>query len=214
VNRVAEELKRLKRASDDAAGLTQAGAQEGPNEHSYLSHLSFDVIAPFQVIDRLMNVFTTYIYPLYPFPHENLFLDKLHMLPESNDHTFLALVASMAGMVAVTYPRLARVILLDEVVDGDLTPFVDRCVKVAADIRGTLYLTRVDLNVNDAATSFFLGMIGARLNRWGQFRLYMTECLGILQLPWIPSKDGSDPSSFVDLEIATRIKSALFIEMK
>jgi hypothetical protein len=204
----------MKRSSDDGSGLTQAGAHEDPNEHSYLSHLSFDVIAPFEIIDRLMNVFTTYIYPLYPFPHENLFLDKLHNLLDPNDQTFLALVASMAGMVAVTYPRLARVILLEEVVDGDLTSFVDRCVKVAADARGTLYLTRVDLNVNDAATSFFLGMIGARLNRWGQFRLYMTECLGILQLPWIPTKDGSHPSSFVELEIATRIKSAMLIEMK
>ena len=215
MNRVAEELKRQKRSSDEDTDLTQTGALEQQPDHQFLSPLSFEAIAPFEFVDRLVTVYFTYIYPLYPFPHENLFLDQFHSLADTNDPVFLALVASMVGMVSITFPRLARMVLFGDVADGNLITFVERCIRVAVDARGTSYLMRDELKINDAATSFFLGMIGARLNRSGQFRLYMAECLSILNLPTNDTTSNVGvPTSLVEAEIGYRIRSAVFVEIK
>jgi hypothetical protein len=211
VNRVAEELKRQKRSSDQDTDMTQAGALEQQSEHQFLPPLSFEAIAPFEFVDRLVTVYFTYIYPIYPFPHENLFLDQFHSLTDTNDPVFLALVASMVGMVSITFPRLARMVLFGDAVDGNLVTFVERCIRVTVDARGSSYLMRDDLKVNDATTSFFLGMTGARLNRPGQFRLYTSECLSILELP---IDESGLPSSLVEAEIGNRIKSAILVETK
>jgi hypothetical protein len=58
---------------------------------------------------------------------------------------------------------------------------VDKCREVCAAARGPGYLDRQGLNVYDACTSYFLGLVGAYTFQWRQLRLYFGECLTILR---------------------------------
>lgn len=58
---------------------------------------------------------------------------------------------------------------------------VDRCQKVCASARGPGYLESESLNVYDAATSYFLALMGIYTFRWRLGRLYFGECLTILR---------------------------------
>jgi hypothetical protein len=58
---------------------------------------------------------------------------------------------------------------------------VKRCLEVCAIARGPGYLEREDLNVYDAATSYFLALMNAFIYKWRAARLYFAESLTILR---------------------------------
>jgi hypothetical protein len=164
-------------------------------------------------------IYFTYVYPRFPFPHENLFLESLEKrLDINDDQRYVALLAAVIGTAVASIPRLARIVLLDvgvqELITNDIFPFVERCVKVATDARGPRFFTRRDFVAQDATTSFLLGMIGALTERWAMFRLYMAESLNILQLLNTEKKEGVIPQSYVESEQAARIHAAIFVQMQ
>ena len=181
--------------------------------------MTAESIAPFDIINRLVLIYFTYVYPRYPFPHENLFIESLDKrLDMHDDQNFVALLAAVVGTAAASIPRLARMVLLDIGNDtlamDNLLPFIERCIKVATDIRGPRFLTRADFTVHDANTSFLLGMIGALTDRWAMFRMYMSESLNILQWLDLQKKEGVTPQNFVDTELAARLYAAIYTQMR
>lgn len=58
---------------------------------------------------------------------------------------------------------------------------VQKCQKVCSAARGPGYLESDDLNVHDAATSYFLGLSRTYTFRWRQGRIYFGECMSILR---------------------------------
>jgi hypothetical protein len=181
--------------------------------------MTAETIATFDVVNRLVLIYFTYVYPRFPFPHENLFIESLEKrLDIHDDQSYIALLAAVVGTAAASIPRLARMVLLDvgneTLAANDIFPFIERCVKVATDARGPRFLTRGEFSVHDANTSFLLGMIGALTERWAMFRLYMGESLNILQWLNLEKKEGITPLNYVDTELAARLYAAIFVQMQ
>jgi hypothetical protein len=207
-------MKRVHHPDDGASDLAQAGAE---SIGSFF--MTADSIAPFDVVNRLVLIYFTYVYPRYPFPHENLFIESLEKrLDMHDDQNYVALLAAVIGTAAASIPRLARMVLLDigsdALVMDSLLPFIERCIKVATDARGARFLTKTDFTVHDANTSFLLGMIGALTDRWGMFRMYMAESLNILQWLDLQKKEEVTPQNYVDTELASRLHAAIYTQMR
>jgi hypothetical protein len=180
--------------------------------------LTAESIAPFDIVKRLVFMYFSYVYPRFPFPHENLFSESLEQrLDIHDDQNYVALLAVVIGTTAAVIPRLVRIVLLDiehEALRGEsLLPFIDQCVKVCTEARGPRFLTRENFTVHDANTSFLLAMIGALTNRWAQYTMYMSESLTILRWWETQKKQDNLPENYVDSQLATRLYAAIFIQM-
>jgi hypothetical protein len=208
VNRVAEEIKRQKRSSDPD-DFTRVVADPSSNP----LFLPLESIAPHAVVKRLALYYFTFLYPFYPFPHENLFMESLDR-PEYYDSQFLALLASVCALTTASFPRLARSALLeigdDDLIQNNLQPFIDRCMIVASDARGSRFYNAKRFATSDAATSLLLGITSTITNSWSQYSLYMSECDRILQCLKLQKRVGDEPTNFVDSELESRISSTLF----
>lgn len=226
INKVAEELKRQKRVhhpNNDQNEISSL-AEHTTGNLSLLFHTTHDdhtaeSIAPFDVVKRLVMLYFTYVYPRFPFPHEDLFVECLNKrldLEEDKDYT--ALLAAVVGVTAAFVPRLARVVLLElgdeSLLANNLTPFIQRCVKMATDIRGGGFQMREAYSVHDANTSFLLGLIGGMRHKWTQFRFCMAESLNILQWLNLQKKEGVTPQNYVDSELAARLYAAIYVQMR
>lgn len=146
--------------------------------------LSADSICTIDIVELLINDFFTYIHPLCPFPHEQSFREAFRKREDYTNRPFLALLASMIGALVASFPRKPRQHLKargKEHMFPNAISFVSRCQQVCTVARGTAYLEREDLNVYDAATSYFLGLIGAYTYRRRQMRLYFSESLTIIK---------------------------------
>ena len=199
-NRHAEAIKRQKLDvnSSPAGDIPVNGIHQSPTTSTTLgspatlSHppppnskpLSAESICPFELLTLLIDDFFVYVHPLHPFPHEPSFRTALFQeRRDTRDARFLALAASMIGCLVSTYPRqpLKR---LKETQRQHLFPsshdFVTRCRNVALEARGWDLLGRSNLNVGDAATSFFLGQIATSTYTVASAELYFSECYGIL----------------------------------
>ncbi len=146
--------------------------------------LSAESICPLDTLELLINDFFTYIHPLCPFPHEPTFREAFRRREDFNSGSFLALLASMVGVLVASFPRKPRLHLKAQRKEN-LFPnhmsLVTKCQQVCAFARGPGYLENDDLSVYDAATSYFLGLIGAYTYRWRHCRLYFGECLTIIR---------------------------------
>jgi hypothetical protein len=171
---------------------------------------SVELIGPLEAIQRFARLFFLYIYPLHPFPHEPSFLSNLENRVDIQDPKFVALIASLVGISAASFPSLVRDISVD--FDLDFDGLVERCNKVATDVRGPQFMLHADFNVYDAITSFFLGLMGARTDRWTQFRLYMGEAAAILQMINLQKIDIESPQNLIDIELASRLQAAIYTE--
>ncbi|KAF7876706.1 hypothetical protein EAF04_001790 [Stromatinia cepivora] len=153
---------------------------------SFSSHavLSAESILPFPTLELFIDDFFTYIHPLAPFPHEPSFRAALKNREDLQNPSFLALLASMIGILVASFPRKPRLHLKSQhrehLFPNSLT-LVERCHKVAVEARGPGYLDK-NLSVYDAATSYFLGLSGAYTFNWRQCRLYFGETLNIIRM--------------------------------
>lgn len=187
---------------------TQASADTSVAASAYFA--SADLLGPPEATRRFLRLFFLYIYPLYPFPHEVLFCANLENRIEVQEPNFTALIASLVGISAACFPSLVRDISVEYSLDYN--GLVERCNKVATDVRGAQFMLNADFTVSDAVTSFFLGLTGARTDRWPQFRLYMGESLAILQMINL-QRDSVNPShNLIDVELASRLQAAVYTE--
>lgn len=134
-------------------------------------------------MNALIDDFFTYIHPLCPFPHEPSFREAWDRREDYTNTAFLALLASMIAALVASFPRKPRLHLKSHTRDQypSHLSLVDKCREVCAQARGAGYLDRPNLNVYDACTSYFLGLVGAYTFQWRQLRLYFGECLTILR---------------------------------
>jgi hypothetical protein len=88
----------------------------------------------------------------------------------------------MVGMLVASFPRRPRQHLKaqgKENIFPNHMSLVQRCQTICSLARGPGYLESESLNVYDAATSYFLALMGCYTFRWRQGRLYFGECLTI-----------------------------------
>lgn len=146
--------------------------------------LSGESICSFHVLQLLLDDFFTYIHPLVPVPHEPTFRAAFARREDVTNDSFLALLASMIGTLVTSFPRSPRFHLKDapEKIEFPKSMFlVQRCHDVAIRARGPGYLDG-NLNVYDAAISYFLGLSSAHVYDMRQCRLYFGECATILRI--------------------------------
>ncbi|KAK0114059.1 hypothetical protein ONS96_014905 [Cadophora gregata f. sp. sojae] len=187
-NRHAEAIKKKARESLQAAtfGSPTSPGNVAATLASFSTHavLNAESICPFSTLELLVDDFFTYIHPLCPFPHEPSFRAAFLNREDLKNPSFLALLASMVGVLVASFPRKPRLHLKAqhrEHLFPNSMSLVERCHKVAIAARGPGYLDK-DLSVYDAATSYFLGLAGAYTFQWKQTRLYFGECLTIIRV--------------------------------
>lgn len=132
----------------------------------------------------LLDDFFTYIHPLVPIPHEPTFRAAFERREDVTNRTFLALLASMIGFLVASFPRRPKLRLNTEAERSafpNSVALVKRCHDVAIQARGTGYLDR-NVTVYDAAISYFLGVCAGYVNSMRRCRLYLAECLSMLQV--------------------------------
>lgn len=145
----------------------------------------------------------------------------------------------MIGALVASFPRKPRLHLKaqrKESLFPNHMSLVHRCQSICALARGPAYLENEHLSVYDAATSYFLALMGVYTFRWRQGRLYFGECLTILrtlglhkpkeqtytQLGTLPASVGSRENDDVQpphvdnitLEIGRRIFWTMFVGVK
>lgn len=188
-NRHAEAIKKRRLEGSQGGGVYSSPTS--PNNvaatlASFSSHavLSAESILPLATLDLLIDDFFTYIHPLAPFPHEPSFRMAYKNREDLTNPSFIALVASMVGILVASFPRRPRLHLKaqqrEHLFQNSLS-LVERCHKVAVEARGPGYLDK-NLSVYDAATSYFLGLSGAYTFKWRQCRLYFGETLNIIRM--------------------------------
>ena len=147
-------------------------------------NLSAESICPIETLDLLINDFFTYIHPLTPFPHEPSFREAWKRREDLSNKSFLALLASMIGALVASFPRKPRLHLKaqkKEHLFPNHMALVHQCQHICSLARGPGYLESENLSVYDAATSYFLALMGVYTFRWRQGRLYFGECLTIIR---------------------------------
>lgn len=253
-NRHAEAIKRRRLEEQQSAanspGLSGTSSPTSPTHAAQAltalaatqssAPLSAESICPIETLDLLIDDFFTYIHPLCPFPHEPSFREAWKRREDLSNKSFLALLASMIGALVASFPRKPRLHLKAQKRES-LFPnhmsLVQRCQKVCAAARGPGYLESEHLNVYDAATSYFLALMGIYTFRWRLGRLYFGECLTILrtlglhkpkgqtynQLGTLPTamgshqvaeQNGNEQIDNITLEMGRRIFWTMFVSVK
>ena len=203
--------------------------------------LSAESICPIETLDLLIDDFFTYIHPLCPFPHEPSFREAWKRREDLSNKSFLALLASMMGALVASFPRKPRLHLKAQKRES-LFPnhmsLVHRCQSICSMARGPGYLENENLSVYDAATSYFLALMGVYTFRWRLGRLYFGETLTIIrtlglhkakeqahtQLGGLPGAVGSHPATSdssreqppdnITVEMGRRIFWTMFVGVK
>ena len=133
----------------------------------------------------LVDDFFSYMHPLHPFPHEPSFRHALFTeRRDARDPHFLALVASMIGMLVSCYPRcpLKRLKELHlKYLFRSSSEFITRCRDVALEARGFSVFSRRDVNIYDAVISYFLAQIATNTFNVSEGELYFGECFNMLR---------------------------------
>jgi hypothetical protein len=251
-NRHAEAIKRRRleeaQGSPALSGISSPSSPTGAaqalaalSSHTSGQQLSAESICPIETMDLLIDDFFIYIHPLCPFPHEPSFREAWKRREDLSNKSFLALLASMIGALVASFPRKPRLHLKAQKKES-LFPnhmsLVHRCQQVCAMARGPGYLESDNLSVYDAATSYFLALMGVYTFRWRLGRLYFGECLTIIRTLGLhkakePSytQMGSLPTAFgqpannqegnrehtvdnITLEIGRRIFWTMFVSVK
>jgi hypothetical protein len=206
VNRVAEEIKRLKTTSNGS--FTEPEANVAPS-----FFIGLESIAPYPTVKALVDHYFMFFYPLLSFPHQTLFRDQLDR-PEFHDPNFVAQVAAMCGLASSSFPRLVRSAVAEladpSLLHNNLQGFIERCLTTAADARGSRFTMSKRFTAADAATSLLLGLTSSIMNSWPQFSLYMAECDRIIQCVRLQNKGGNEPTNYVDDAPEERVYTALF----
>ena len=163
-----------------------SGAPGVPPPPAQISSRPFtdaEAIAPMPVLVELVDDFFKYIHPLTPFPHEPTFRHSFHSRDDQRNPEFLALLASMIGCLAASFPRAVRLHLKAHGVNRfpKATVLIERCRQVALDARGPQFYNKDEVTVYDAATSYFLGLAAGYRLQWKVCRRFMTEAMGFVR---------------------------------
>ncbi|KAF5522320.1 putative transcriptional regulatory protein TBS1 [Colletotrichum aenigma] len=151
---------------------------EGP------ARLDAEAIAPMPILELLVDDFFTYIHPLAPFPHEPTFRHSFANREDRTNPEFLGLLASMIGALVASFPRSARQHLKTQH-STHLFPraivMIEKCRDIALDTRGARWAVKQPKTLDDAATSYFLGLAAGYTFEVNRFRYFTSECLALIR---------------------------------
>ncbi|KAM0227186.1 hypothetical protein ACHAP5_012229 [Fusarium lateritium] len=146
--------------------------------------LDADAIAPMPVLELLVDDFFTYIHPLAPFPHEPTFRQSFANREDRTKPEFLGLLASMICALVASFPRSAREHLKAQH-STHLFPraivMVEKCREIALLTRGSKWQLKQPKTLDDAATSYFLGLASGYSHQWNTSGQFMAETLTLLR---------------------------------
>ncbi|KAM0355219.1 hypothetical protein ACHAPU_001085 [Fusarium lateritium] len=146
--------------------------------------LDAESIAPMPVLELLVDDFFTYIHPLAPFPHEPTFRQSFANREDRTKPEFLGLLASMICSLVASFPRSAREHLKAQH-STHLFPraivMVERCREIALLTRGSKWQLKQPKTLDDAATSYFLGLASGYTHQWNASGQFMAETLTLLR---------------------------------
>jgi hypothetical protein len=206
-NKVAEAIKRRIVESPNGGATASGFSSQSPTSPSNVAAtlvsfssnavLSAESICPMSILELLVDDFFTYIHPLAPFPHEPSFRAAFKHREDTQNPGFLALLASMIGVLVASFPRKPMMHLKAQHLEKLFPNFiilVERCHKVAVEARGAGYLDK-ELTVYDAATSYFLGLAAAYTINWRQCRLYFGETFTISRIIGVQRQNKGEVST-------------------
>ncbi|KAK2059482.1 hypothetical protein LY76DRAFT_615777 [Colletotrichum caudatum] len=152
---------------------------EGP-----AARLDAESIAPLPILELLVDDFFTYIHPLAPFPHEPTFRHSFANREDRTNPEFLGLLASMIAALVASFPRSARQHLKTQH-STHLFPraivMIERCRDIALDTRGAHWPLKQPKTLDDAATSYFLGLAAGYTFQTARYRYFHAECLSLIR---------------------------------
>jgi len=238
-NRAAEAAKQAeKRQKLDVDGLSDSTPPHQNTAHALVSlggpgtptvMDAEQCIAPLGILKLFVDDFYTYIFPLVPFPHEPTFRAAFERREDRTNPDFLALLAGMVAALVASFPRSAR-LHLKASHSYEKFPrsimLVDRCVKVALDMRNAETMLKDTVTVNDAAVSYFVCLGMGYTMRYNQCRRFMGECLRFLREMGfhrrrppptslsLNERSDEQPNDFITEEIGKRIYWTLFFGVR
>lgn len=142
--------------------------------------LDAEIIAPWPILELLVDDFFTYIHPLMPFPHQPSFRAAFTSRMDRSSGEFLALLASMVGVLVASFPRSARSHLKAQHSTGlfpSAIAMIDHCRTIALEARGSRFMMKDEMSPDDAATSYFLGIACAHTLQWRMCKRFLTETM-------------------------------------
>ncbi|KAG8408064.1 hypothetical protein J3459_018222 [Metarhizium acridum] len=206
-NKHAEAAKAAKRQRLEMAAAGFPSASPSPqNAAKALMNISSDgildaeSIAPMPVLELLVDDFFTYIHPLAPFPHEPTFRQSFANREDRTRPEFLGLLASMVGALVASFPRSAREHLKAQH-STHLFPkaivLVEKCRDIALLTRGSKWVLKQPKTLDDACTSYFLGLAGAYTLQGNPARHFVAETLILIrELGFMRPKHAGDLPTF------------------
>ena len=188
-NRHAEIVKKGRYDSPQGAGMLGLSQPSSPTHAAQTlasfaqqQVLSADTICPLPILHSLIDDYFTYIHSLIPLPHKPSFMEALARREDTNNTTFLALLASMIGCLVASFPRRSRHHFrahnLDHAFPSSMS-FVTRCRQVAMQAQGPGYLCG-RLNIHDAIISYLWGTVGYYTYDRQALIINYNQCLIIL----------------------------------
>ncbi|KAI1385667.1 uncharacterized protein F4822DRAFT_413850 [Hypoxylon trugodes] len=148
--------------------------------HNPTGALDAETIAPWPILELLVDDFFTYIHPLMPFPHEPTFRAAFTSRMDRNSTEFLALLASMIGALVASFPRSARSHLKAQR-STSLFPsavtMVNHCRSIALEARGPRFTLKEEMTIDDAATSYFLAIAADYTMQWKLCKRFFAETM-------------------------------------
>jgi hypothetical protein len=175
-----------------------------------------------ETIQQLVDLYFTYLYPRFAFPHEIAFRAALLNPADGVNTDHLSLIGAICAVTVQSFPRGARIIFEFEpavsasgeaVVPPSMQDRVDTFVKTSLRARQDFHGLRDDLSVNDAVVSFLLAVTHSTGGRWQQYRFFMGECLSTLKMIQIRQNEGNF-KDFADFEVAGRVQGAAFAHIQ
>ncbi|TDZ59655.1 Quinic acid utilization activator [Colletotrichum trifolii] len=163
-----------------AAAQALVSIAEGPGT----ARLDAEAIAPMPILELLIDDFFTYIHPLTPFPHEPTFRHSFANREDRTNPEFLGLLASMIGALVASFPRSARQHLKTQH-STHLFPraivMIEKCRDLTLDTRGSRWAIKQPKTLDDAATSYFLGLAAGYTFEINRYRYFTSECLSLIR---------------------------------
>jgi hypothetical protein len=182
-NKHAEAARASKRHHfDEASPVPQVAAEALVSIATTNGPITLDAeaIAPWPVLQLLVDDFFTYIHPLMPFPHEPSFRQAFANRADRTNREFLALLASMIGILVASFPRSARAHLKAQHSAGlfpTASTMISHCRTIALEARGSMFMTKQEMSVDDAAASYFLGLAAGYTFQWKRCKRFLAETM-------------------------------------
>lgn len=177
-NKHAEAARAVKRHQLDESPIPHHPAEASVPAAIGPAAFDAEAIAPWPILQLLVDDFFTYIHPLMPFPHEPSFRQAFLGRADRTNREFLALLASMVGILVASFPRSARAHLKAQHSAG-LFPtaitMIDHCRSIALEARGAAFMIKPEMTVDDAAASYFLGLAAGYTLQWKPCRRFLAE---------------------------------------